>query len=143
RQVHPGQRYYKRLSFRLGNEVAIHEAKGGPGADRQKEGAPDVLRAGLEQRGAGHGDKAADGADGNIDTGTENDNAHRKGNDKERRVEVEKVKEGMKLPETTGKTEQGNAIHQEKDNPGDDKKTRPIRHSCSWFGRIQGSHSTP
>ena len=40
----------------------------------------------------------------NIDAASNHNNAHPKGNDEERYVQVEKVKEGLKLPETDGKT---------------------------------------
>ena len=105
RQEHPRQRYDKRLDFKVGNEKSMHQTKGQPDSQRQKQGAPNVPRSRLQQHGTGHGDQAADGADGNIDAASNHDDAHPKSNDKERCVQVEKVKEGLKLPETDGKTD--------------------------------------
>ena len=114
----------------------MHQPEGQPDPQGQKQRAPDVPRSRFQKQCAGHGDQSADGAHGNIDAAADHDDAHAQGHDEERRVQVEKVKEGLELPETDGEADQGNPVHEDKDNPGDDKQKRRIGHPCFWFAFV-------
>jgi hypothetical protein len=81
----------------------------------------------LQQHGTGHGYQATYCADGNVDAAYDHNYAQTKCHDDERSVQVEQVKEGLKLHETVWKTYKGKPVHQYKYNPGYNKKKIRIR----------------
>jgi hypothetical protein len=66
-------------------------------------------------------------ADGNVDAAYDHHYAQTKCHDDERSVQVEQVKEGLKLQETARKTYNGKQVHQYKYDPGDEKQKIRIR----------------
>ena len=127
-EEHTGKGHDEGLDFQIGNQIALHQAKGHANAQRNEHGGQNTAVVVVQMDSAAHAHQCGQRTHGNVDTAGDHHDGHAAGQDDQRRVVIEDVEKCLGLAEARAQQGDGAGVHHHKHHHGDGQQQVGIGH---------------